>query len=1456
MQNFKNLLKLVNTIPSKNKTLKEVKSMLKNAYDESVLERNKKAIFEDFETDKIMAKLDKGKKLTNNELVKSVAQIEENQKSNIPNPFDDDYTMKIIEQLKNKNTIVKKSGSKQITISKPVPESIFDKLTLEPFSTDYDKYFRSTILQRIRYNRMKKDAVISLQLKTPAPELYLTAKQIASQQLKGSAGHKSHMELFEQRMNIKYYNSPTKNINVFGDAYIRIQEPVSKDVKTKNMFDEENAKENNDIVIRPFTYMNLKIPIDMTPAEIYELIAIYETNKRKDKTSVTAWSPSYIGVFVGADLHISEAKETNIKEMKTKGLTLQSRILKDINQNKEVKVREGYCAFDYFYEMVAGSNNHKTLTKETLKQQCQKLQIDIEEGLSTNDLTKLRDEYYTDVSIYAVDPLQNVFISSPATNTRSEIALLFMINNKHLYPILSTEIRDQIAKGHNKTIDLPEFNYSVEFGENDYTIINLEKREDFFEGKINSKVCVIPDPTSMPEIMNELIKRHNYMIDQFYFSSKNTIESFIHPLTKQLVIASDDIQKRIDTCHKIYEQMPFNDFIFRNQSFPAIAMSLAKHLCGEVEKSQTNTTVTQTLDHFSCKPMIQCLCDLTDPDFDEKQKNQGLRGFDIFKDHSSILLKNNYDIPIYSIHDKIEDYDNKDIECGEYYINRVQTKYKYNTTSETRYLIIREGFYSWSAIKYFLENNLIKKTDIKKMIKSRIHLKADVFKSFVQYCFNTFEEKIAKDLVNLYIGTFNSKYSKKMKGCMTDDEDMINYLFFSSTEKKQDFKLNYYNGLYFVKVSSKRRLSQDHCSIYRHVISQSVVNLFELLKQATTEESQVYTVHTDSIMIDKVNPNFNVKITFDQSKQLRSGDLSMFGNSREIMTDHLGCYRDEEIKLGEMLTEFATELLFDDFKPTPLSGKGKVFTGLAGSGKTTKLIDLIIEAQEKKEKYAILSLTHKVVNTINKRLKTALKKINKTPTVQAIVFDKMFSECLSIPNMMSKKLSKLNSLFIDEFSMMSYKYASIIYEAVYQNPNLKVHFMGDQNQLPSVEGDGHLLYQFTSSPAINDICDEIVTLPYIAGCARYDDKLKTILDTFLETGKINKDIFKQPIDSYINLCYYNKTRIDINKKCCERYIKEKKFNSIPIIFKYQGKKEEYNVAIGMPIIVTSNYLKELNMYNNNQYIINSINSETVHLTLKDAESQEEMNGVDVPMKQFQDNCNICFACTIHKYQGATISEPFNIYDTDAYKMSKNALYTAISRATCADHVHISKLKNKYYPEVYNDERLAFINSGGKWKNGKIYEISFSNGLKYIGETTKEINERLDEHIKDEKSIVYKYKNYEPIIKLICKAPCFNKRQLEEVETYYINKYKSEYQDKLLNHRQLIKPIEFKATLLPPPKKDTFKIQNNEKLQQFYIRVRRQDIQVYKTIHYDETTKDEAYKKMIEYKNELVKKYSE
>ena len=129
-------------------------------------------------------------------------------------------------------------------------------------------------------------------------------------------------------------------------------------------------------------------------------------------------------------------------------------------------------------------------------------------------------------------------------------------------------------------------------------------------------------------------------------------------------------------------------------------------------------------------------------------------------------------------------------------------------------------------------------------------------------------------------------------------------------------------------------------------------------------------------------------------------------------------------------------------------------------------------------------------------------------------------------------------------------------------------------------------------------------------------------------------------------------------------------------------------------------------------------------------------------------------------------------------MDKKQLYTALSRTTKFEHLHVDKLNERYWIKKNTDiiaRRIKFT----EYKTGKIYRVKFDNGKFYIGSTKNTIEARLAEHLNDVNSVVYKNKKYNPKIELICDYPCYDQGKLEQCERHYINLEATEH---LLNVR--------------------------------------------------------------------------
>ena len=117
----------------------------------------------------------------------------------------------------------------------------------------------------------------------------------------------------------------------------------------------------------------------------------------------------------------------------------------------------------------------------------------------------------------------------------------------------------------------------------------------------------------------------------------------------------------------------------------------------------------------------------------------------------------------------------------------------------------------------------------------------------------------------------------------------------------------------------------------------------------------------------------------------------------------------------------------------------------------------------------------------------------------------------------------------------------------------------------------------------------------------------------------------------------------------------------------------------MPMLVTKN-MRNREMYNMQQYKIDKI-EENVEGNL-----EFTLNGQAFSHSEFRESSIPAFCVTVYRYQGSTITEPYNIYDAE--KMNKKQLYTSLTRTTKLDHIHLmvnSYLNDDYECDYYSEK---------------------------------------------------------------------------------------------------------------------------------------------------------------------------
>ena len=166
-----------------------------------------------------------------------------------------------------------------------------------------------------------------------------------------------------------------------------------------------------------------------------------------------------------------------------------------------------------------------------------------------------------------------------------------------------------------------------------------------------------------------------------------------------------------------------------------------------------------------------------------------------------------------------------------------------------------------------------------------------------------------------------------------------------------------FENIYFIREQKVERILSDHTSIKRFVISNSILQCLQVLKENWTEQSERYSINTDVFYM--TNPKHTYKNKSDVKFQVKYIGKPFITNSKLVYFDKL----------------FREKLDYKSYSEH-VSKTGKIYYGQAGCGKTHRICELIYEH---KDNCLVFSHTNKAVVNIKNRLETKMDKdeVNK-----------------------------------------------------------------------------------------------------------------------------------------------------------------------------------------------------------------------------------------------------------------------------------------------------------------------------------------------------------------------------------------------------------------------------------------------------------------------------------------------
>jgi len=984
----------------------------------------------------------------------------------------------------------------------------------------------------------------------------------------------------------------------------------------------------------------------------------------------------------------------------------------------------GQCAIDYILWESQKENSDHTFNRDEL------VSVLGERPTTRNIIEWAKN--YRNISVYAVAPTLKLFCKHISTDS-SRMRLYFIVNNGHCYPITNDAQRKQIAsKGCLSLAEMPPIdeNCVPEYCNNDdpaYVCRWLKELDPTVKLAIVNRHC-------LKSVMSNVIKSEQTMCSTAKIRN-NMAQSFVYPTSSLIVVAGQDYLNRKMLCDAYFATHRIKEFQFVNQSWGVIGMTILEAFHAKLQKSSYSQEYIDIVNAYPIVPYRMGVSAYT------KRIHEEVISIDTRACYPSLIKNSTFVWNHFDGFQSVQRFSTRDeILPGEYYINK---SFKMGDGS----ILIKKGMYPHNFTEYALNEGYITKSDISLKYLASSYFKNSVFASFIEEMSRKHPDE-AKNLINMMIGCLGIKYTTKESVACCEKLEHAMAVVVDAFNAGKDADIQYMDSFCIVSEIERTQQYEGHLPIHRQIIAQSIVNLDKLQKAVCIPGTKVVGYNTDAI---KVIGHINDSAVKEKDNcvwgeyHIEPGKHNVSGRSVEDMEEDIVADLEYvETKINKINEKDALKVLMND---------GGLILGGGGCGKSTLMSQIYNAIPDKKGVLAI-AFSHKACRNLRdmgvpmKTIDSALWDVGKKRSDYRL-------------------LSDVKLLFIDELYTVSPEKMTVILKAK-QRYGFKLICAGDKNQCSAITQLRPIKYE-TNGVFLRAVAYNVVECEYKKDASRYDADLHNVLMQFLATGRIPPQVASNAEPRNRNMCFTNKTRESINAQ---------------VIAKESGLRciGALKVKIGMKMMCYKSD-KDNKIYNTEEVVIHDVEDIGKTITVMTSDDRR----VSYSWVNFCELFNYIHCTTIHKYQGGKIDEPFTIYDSENYLMTRNLLYTAISRATRLEDVFIAGAD---YDKVYRwddySSKVKELSTAVSVKVGRIYRITMDDGYTYIGQTTKLLNERLEEHHRNPVNAeMEKHLNERSYIDLIEEISFIDDKMLDALEERYIQAI---HCDRCLNVQHRVKEV--------------------------------------------------------------------
>ena len=635
---------------------------------------------------------------------------------------------------------------------------------------------------------------------------------------------------------------------------------------------------------------------------------------------------------------------------------------------------------------------------------------------------------------------------------------------------------------------------------------------------------------------------------------------------------------------------------------------------------------------------------------------------------------NQYEYPKYSVLDDIEKFDkekHESIPCGYYFVN---------APNEIPFKGSRP--YSYVLVRYGLTEGLIKLSDIKYALVSKLSVPADFMNQYIDIVYGSDKlSKYKKQLVNFLIGGFGSRRITSHSGyyAKSVEEAMRGFYFDDRTVIPTDAK-DYYEC---TKIKTTV-LYDNYLPIFHMIIDMEAIELHKLNKKMKFAGGEISYWNTDNVTaifkdVGKATQSINelVQNTFwDEEKQVRKYKLVSDEENRHTRGHRLTYSSRNNDMIAGLYPDKWREVLDDNannenaMKEIVANMYCCLIVGLGGTGKSELAKAVLREASKNGKSFFILA-----------EWNVCLRNYGEFA-------DKCSTICRGVHAALQKQY---DFIVVDEFSTCTEQHYWLLLNYHRRNPNCGFIFVGDSKQHEAVGDRANWTDSMVDSSLFKTLTRGLMVK--LSKCRRVVPGAKpedveahfTLCEKLANNERVTEEelahyIRKEP--RYVSgvsgknkkykyhatfaICYTNRRRKEWNSEMMKYHIQEVKkrkmsdFTIVPAN-SYDENSQEIYLYEALPLIACKNNFV-LGFCNGEQFKLVKENESSVDLVCEDNRE------VTVPMDIFQKSFYPGYAMTSHKSQGKTIREQYLVFEWD--RMDNRGRYVSCSRAQSRDDVFI------------------------------------------------------------------------------------------------------------------------------------------------------------------------------------------